>query len=84
MAGENPNGWHLDKRVPVAIIVTIVIQIVGFGFLFGSHDSRIAELERRANAQDSVYRQIPERLARLEAIFERIESRLERIDDRLP
>lgn len=27
--------WHLDKRVPVTLLVLLVSQIVGFGYLFG-------------------------------------------------
>lgn len=42
---EVTTGWHLDKRVPVAIIVALLVQAGSFGWLFAKIDSRINAVE---------------------------------------
>lgn len=69
---EGRESWHLDKRVPVAIVVTLVVQLVGFAFMYGKLESRVTHLED----QSRMVGLVPERLARLEAILERIERQL--------
>lgn len=50
MAVEEP--WHLDKRVPVALILTLLAQF-GFGVWWVSQaDSRMAAAEASNNRQD--------------------------------
>jgi hypothetical protein len=47
MSEQENGGWHLDKRVPIAIIGTIVAQ----GFLLtwwgGAFSNRVENLERQ-------------------------------------
>jgi hypothetical protein len=69
---EDSGNWHLDKRVNVSIILTLVAQLVIFAFMYGKLESRVAGLEEKAE----VIRLVPERMARLEAILERIERQL--------
>ena len=38
--------WHLDKKVPIALIITIVLQIAGGVWMASKLDSRVANLER--------------------------------------
>jgi len=38
--------WSLDKRVPVALIVAMISQLVGFGWVASKFDSRVVSLER--------------------------------------
>lgn len=38
--------WHLDKKVPLAIIFTLVGQLAGFGWIASKLDSRIESLEK--------------------------------------
>lgn len=71
MSSDKEN-WHLDKRVPVAIVFTLVVQLVGFAFMYGRLESRVAHIED----QQRVVTLVPERLARLEALLERIERQL--------
>lgn len=61
---ESPddNKWHLDKKVPLAIIFTMVIQIVVFSFWGGGFSNRVDQLER----QMSTMAPQAERIIRLE------------------
>ena len=42
--------WHLDKKVPLALIVTIFVQTIGFAWWFGGLSQRVEMLERSALA----------------------------------
>ena len=81
--------WHLDKRVPVALIITIVMQTIGIVWWAASLSERVSTLERRFNGlathqarivrleekQNAVY----QRLDRIEAIQRRIEVKIDRL-----
>lgn len=45
---ESPDNqsWHLDKKVPIAIIGTLIAQTMGLGIWAGATGSRIDALER--------------------------------------
>ena len=43
---EDNSAWHLDKRVPIAIIGAIIVQTIGIGFWIGSTSTRIDVIER--------------------------------------
>lgn len=44
--GQQPGGgWHLDKRVPLAIIVSILAQTGGIIWWASAIDRRVTELE---------------------------------------
>ena len=70
--------WHLDKRVPLALILTIVVQTAMLGVWVGSLQARVSANERAIEASADT----AERLARIEAILERVERRLDRDDPR--
>ena len=38
--------WHLDKKVPIALIIMIVLQIAGGVWMASKLDSRVANLEK--------------------------------------
>lgn len=59
--------WHLDKRVPIAIIAGLMFQFGGFVWYASKLDSRVGYLEEQVSARSMVN----ERLARME---ERLES----------
>lgn len=73
---QSENHWHLDKRVPIALIFTIFIQTATMGVWVGSIQSRVDANERAIAASADT----AERLARIEAILERVERRLDRED----
>lgn len=72
-------GWHLDKRIPVALIVTLALQTAGVFFWMGQLSVRIDQLEsqvlRAATNSD--------RLTRLEVQLEQASQTLGRIETRL-
>lgn len=81
---ETPTGWHLDKRVPVAIIGAMVFQLIGFGWFVGQMDQRVAQLEKRSDGHALSIRDLPEKLARLDERVGTIARLLERIEKKLP
>lgn len=75
---ETSKHWHLDKRVPIALIVTIIIQTAGLFVWVGGIQERVARNERDIlESQDT-----GERLARVETLLETIIDRLERQEGR--
>lgn len=44
--------WHLDKKVPIALIVTILVQTFLAGAFFSRMDSRISTLEENRRNLD--------------------------------
>ena len=77
------SGWHLDRKVPVAIIATLLLQILGFGWLFGQMESRVTNLERRMDVQASIVRDLPEKIGRLDEQVRAVRETLERIDRKI-
>jgi hypothetical protein len=73
------NNWHLDKRVPIALILTILIQTGAVGLVIGQTLTRVASLETKMEKSDGV----SERLARLEAASAFQVDTLRRIEARL-
>lgn len=74
-----PTGWHLDKKVPIALIVTLIAQAGMFIWWASSMDARVAAIEARlVTLEDS-----RERLIRLEAAAAHQSDTLNRIAQRL-
>lgn len=68
--------WHLDKRVPIALIVTILIQTGAALWWAATVNARVDVLERQATAtapQDA-------RLTRLEVKLEFMQEGIARIE----
>jgi lysozyme family protein len=64
--GSDESRWHLDKRVPIALIFTIVMQTAGLVWWASSLTERVNTLERRADASAPQ----AERITRLEVNIE--------------
>lgn len=79
--------WHLDRRVPLGLIFTLLLQM-GIGIWWVSKaEARLSVIEKITDATPS----ISDRLITLEAKSEgiaaslaRIEARMQREDERLP
>lgn len=75
--------WHLDKRVPLAIIITIFLQTAGFIYVVSTWkadvDARLSQLEK----SDTDRKPQESRLIRLEERLESIKSSLVRIESKL-
>lgn len=71
--------WHLDKRVPVALILVIVAQTFGWGWWAASISERVTSLELwRSDSKDAAARLavLESQIADIKDILRRIESQL--------
>lgn len=79
-------SWHLDKRVPIALIVTIAIQTAGIVWFAAGLYHRIETLERdailtRATINRDAELRVPQadRLTRVEVKLETIQEGISEI-----
>ena len=83
--------WHLDKRVPISIIITLVLQTMTFIYLGTTWkadiDHRIGSLEKDGILRsalelrmDTIRADQADRLTALETKFDFIQKSLERIE----
>lgn len=76
----NDMSWHLDKKVPIALIMAITINIIVGIWWASKLDSRVEAIERwktsneRIDARLSV---IEEQQKVIQKVVERIETRLD-------
>lgn len=49
-----PENWHLDRRVPLAIIGALIMQTLLLGWWTSKVDSRIENLERADTRTDTL------------------------------
>jgi hypothetical protein len=59
----------------------LVVQLVGFGVVYGKLENRVTNMEARFNQSEDSFRQVPERLARVEALLELLIRRLDERQD---
>jgi hypothetical protein len=69
---KTDHQWHLDKKVPLALIVTLLLQSGAFIWWAAKADNRLEYLERTVNASAP---QI-ERVIRLEAKMDSVAEAL--------
>lgn len=81
------DSWHRDKRVPLALIFTLVLQFAGIIAYVSRIEAQGADNERRISALEA--QKISERLAALEsrvgdakALLLRVEAKIDRISER--
>lgn len=86
----NQEKWHLDKRVPIALLLGLLLQGMGaiwwaaqFEARFESSVRRIERLEAQRITDDAQTHLLAQRLARMEALSETQTRLLERIEGRL-
>ncbi|SDR19735.1 hypothetical protein [Pseudovibrio sp. Tun.PSC04-5.I4] len=71
--------WQLDKRVPVVLVLTLLVQVVGFVWWAASINERVISLERTVISN----RAMTERVTRAETRIDGIYLQLEKIDRKL-
>ncbi|WP_421722949.1 hypothetical protein [Bauldia sp.] len=81
------NGWHLDKRVPLAMIFAIVIQTIGIVAFVAQLENRVSHLEEndaRAASMDLSGRiiRVETQLHGLNETTDRIERKVDSLIDR--
>ena len=79
-------GWHLDKKVPITLIVTILIHLGVSIWWARGLESRLSSVERdqarqekRDEAQDNEARAA---VAQLRSYLDRIDGKLDRLIER--
>jgi hypothetical protein len=87
---DSREKWHLDKRVPIALMLGLFMQGAGaiwwaaqFEARFEASVRRIERLETQRLADDAQTQILVQRLARIEALSETQTRLLERIESRL-
>lgn len=73
------NGWHLDKRVPLALIVTIFAQTLGVVIWATKLGARVEVNEKTLSLVEGR----GDRVTRLEANQDNISRTLQRIEAKL-
>lgn len=69
-------SWHLDRRVPVAIIVTIMIQLLGGAWVASQLVSRLENVEKTALNNRHSVEKMEERQRLSETAYARLEERM--------
>jgi hypothetical protein len=73
--GHEDRQWHLDKKVPLALIITIVAQTVAVSWGASNLWTRVTELERQMQIAAPQF----ERIIRLEAKVDAMNASLAEI-----
>lgn len=87
----NDGRWHLDKKVPISIILVIVVQCVSFTWFLGKQDSRLTVIEqsraeripaqeKRDDRQDQA---MTDAVRALGDRLDKIDNKLDRVNDKL-
>jgi hypothetical protein len=84
MSVGDSNGWHLDKRVPIALIAAMSLQTAGALLWAGAAMQRIDYLEREVSASSMIGERtarVEEQMRYLRQSMDRIETKLDRLGD---
>jgi hypothetical protein len=73
------SGWHLDKKVPLALIVTIVMQTATAIWAMSALSQRVTQLEVALAASTDQ----PARIVRVETQMEGVRDTLKEMNDKL-
>jgi len=88
--GEDDTRWHLDKRVPIALVVLIIAQTAGAIWWASAVNGSIMALEKRVDLNDETNRrqydrinadresgrQTAKQLARVEGLLQSIDRQV--------
>lgn len=59
-------AWHLDRKVPIAIISALVLQTLAGGFWAGGLSTKVDAFERRVVALEDMRSELLQRLTAVE------------------
>ena len=79
MEEQRERHWSLDRRIPLALIVTIALQTAVFAFWLGTVSARLDTVEGMVQRSMSN----ADRLTRVEVKLETVGEVVQRIDRRL-
>lgn len=69
--------WHLDKKVPIALILAVLTQSAGFVWAAAKFDARLDSVERQLQASSPH----SDRITRMEVKIENVERGVTRIEN---
>lgn len=69
MSDGDDKHWHLDRKVPIALIVTLAIQTGCFIWWLASVNARVEQLERQSAGQAPHLERIVRLETKMDAIF---------------
>jgi hypothetical protein len=72
---QDDSNWHLDKKVPIALILAMAMQTAGVVWWGATTSERLSALERKADAAAPQ----AERLARVETKLEAVQNGISEI-----
>lgn len=75
------NSWHLDKRVPIALIFTMLVQFAAGIWWVADINGRVNYIERERDRNSNLSGeiiQIKEQLRGIERVIGRLETYLDR------
>lgn len=90
---QDDAAWHLDKKVPIALIVALAVHLGGSIWFFRGLVADLQETQKRVTALETVRvgERVSERLAVVEsqisdtkAVTLRIEANVQRLVERRP
>lgn len=79
MSEQEKPGWHLDKRVPIALILALLVQTGGVVAWFATLDNRITTVEAWQEKNDATR----DRLTAIETQLSGMKDSLARIERKL-
>ena len=78
---EYDKRWHIDKRVPLAMLLAIAIQSAGLIWWLSSLGERVNTLERNAASSSAIAMPQSDRLTRVEVKLDSLKEGLLELKD---
>lgn len=80
MTNDPASGsWHVDRRIPAALIITLGLTFMGQAVGFAWYASALAQRVTFLEASRAISSDQGIRLGRVEVILERVERKLDRL-----
>lgn len=80
------DGWKIDRHIPVAVILTLLIQVGGVLIWATQLDARVSGIEQQAissNTLNEKFARLDERLDNMKQDIAGIKRQLDKLTDRL-
>lgn len=75
-AASSKEAWHVDKKVPAALILTIALQTMGAVWWAAGMDARVAQHDREIKALTQNDGQMQGEARRIAEMLSRLEERI--------
>jgi hypothetical protein len=75
-------AWHIEKKIPIGLIITVVAQTVGIVWFAATLTSRVSDLERVRIVYDNRIKEVDGRIDKAIEAQTKIDLRLVRVEER--